>query len=150
MRTSFTAFVFAALSACAGGGDDPPTPDAQSNPNVPVCGDGTCAAQEVGACAQDCGNSATPICGNQMCENGETLQNCPNDCSAGVPVCGDSTCDMAGGENSTNCPGDCGGNQGGNCPADPLECFGCLIEPSLCPAGLDQAACEACIAGGGI
>jgi hypothetical protein len=149
MRTSFTAFVFAALSACAGGGDDPPTPDAQSNPGVPVCGDGTCAAAEVGACAQDCGSSATPVCGNQMCENGETVGNCPNDCSTGVPVCGDMTCDMAGGENSTNCPGDCGGNQGGtlNCedPETLLGCFCVVIDPSTCAPPFTEQACNVCL-----
>lgn len=56
---------------------------------------------------------------------------------------------MAGGENSTNCPGDCGGSQGGNCPADPTECFLCILEPTFCPAGLDEATCTACIGGGG-
>jgi len=150
MRTSTLAFVFAAvLGACAGGGDDPaPAPDAQSNPNVPVCGDGTCAAAEVNACAQDCGSTATPVCGNQMCETGESTANCPNDCSAGVPVCGDATCDMAGGENSTNCPGDCGGQQGGTCPADPTACFTCAFEGTGCPAGHDMTTCFECILGG--
>ncbi len=147
MRTSTLACVFAAvLCACAGGGDDPaPTPDAQTNPNTPVCGDGTCAAAEVGVCSQDCGSTAA-TCGNSQCEAGEATA-CPGDC--GGPVCGDAQCDMAGGENSTNCPGDCGGQQGGTCPADPNECLFCLFDPSLCPPGMDEASCTECIGGGG-
>lgn len=147
MRTSLAFVVAAVLGACAGGSNDPaPTPDA--NNNTPVCGDGTCAAAEVGVCAQDCGSSAAQ-CGNLQCENGESAQSCPSDCSGGGPVCGDSQCDMAGGENSTNCPGDCGGTSGGQCPADPTECLFCLFDPSFCPPGLDEATCTECALGGG-
>jgi hypothetical protein len=148
MRTSILAFVFAAvMAACAGGGTDPgdPTPDAPSN-NTPVCGDGTCAGPEVGVCPQDCGN-ATAVCGNGTCEAGEAGV-CNQDCPPAGPVCGDNVCDMNGGENSTNCPGDCGGNQGGTCPADPFACFTCAIDGTGCPAGHDMTSCTECLFGG--
>ncbi|MBA2539440.1 MAG: hypothetical protein H0V17_07390 [Deltaproteobacteria bacterium] len=140
----------AVLSACAGGGDDPPTPDAGTNPNTPVCGDGTCAAAEVNVCSQDCGSTATPVCGNGTCENGENTGNCASDCNTGVPVCGDATCDMAGGENSTNCPGDCGGSTGSlDCEAQEtlLGCFGCILDPTTCAAPFTEADCNACFGG---
>jgi len=145
MRTSLAFVVAVVLGACAGGGDDP-TPDANTNLNTPVCGDGTCAGAEVGVCPQDCGQ-VTAICGNNTCENGETTANCASDCPTTGPVCGDTVCDMANGENSTNCPGDCTGGGGGTCPADLTECLFCLFDPNMCPAGLDQAACTECIAG---
>jgi hypothetical protein len=147
MRTSILAFVFAGLAACAGGGsDDPgdPTPDAPSS-STPVCGDGTCAAQEVGVCPQDCGSTAQAVCGNQMCEQGESATNCPNDCAAQA-MCGNGTCET--GENATNCPGDCGGGMPGTCPADPFECFTCFIDGTGCPPGMDQASCTECVLGG--
>lgn len=150
MRTSILAFVFAAvMAACAGGGSDgDPTPDAPSSNNAPVCGDGTCAAQEVGVCPQDCGNTAQAVCGNQMCEQGESPSNCPNDCAASGPICGDNVCDMNGGENATNCPGDCGGGGGGTCPSDITACFACILDATACPAGLDPTTCTECIFGG--
>ena len=93
---------------------------------------------------QDCGGTTTPVCGNGTCQPPtETNATCPSDCPPSGPVCGDTVCDMAGGENSTTCPGDCTASS--TCPADPTECFLCLIEPTLCPPGLDQTTCQACI-----
>jgi len=151
MRTSTLAFVFAVvLSACAGGGGDDgggTTPDAASN--IPVCGDGTCAAAEVGHCPMDCGTSSGPVCGNQQCEAGESNASCPNDCPAAGPICGDNTCDMAGGENSTNCPGDCGGGGGTldcNDQNTILTCATCLlIDPTSCTPPYTEAACSVCL-----
>ena len=153
MRKSTLAFVFAvfmvptAIGCAGGGGDDGSgTPDAPAS-TVPVCGDGTCAAAEVGHCAMDCGTTSGPVCGNTMCEAGETPANCPNDCQAAGPVCGDGTCDMAGGENSTNCPGDCGGGGGPldcNDPNTLTSCFGCILDPTTCVAPFTAAACNTC------
>ncbi|HEU0037449.1 MAG TPA: hypothetical protein VFQ53_42855 [Kofleriaceae bacterium] len=128
--------------SASGGGDDTPPPDAAPA----VCGDGVCAATEVGKCAADCGGQTNPVCGNGTCETGESTASCPGDCPASGPVCGNGSCEN--GEDATTCPGDCGGG-GGNCPADITECIPCLLDPSACPPGLDQAACQACILGGG-
>lgn len=148
MRMRTLAFVFSVvLGACAGGGGDDPAPTPDAAPAVPVCGDGTCAGAEVGACPQDCGGSVAQ-CGNLTCDAGETSTSCPNDCPAAT--CGDTVCDMANGENSTNCPGDCdGGQQGGTCPTDQTACILCLFDASLCPPGLDQNTCTECALGGG-
>lgn len=146
------AFVVALFAACAttdgGGGDDgedpPPTGD--------VCGDAVCAASEIGSCTADCGtggNGNNEVCGNATCEGNEP-STCPSDCGGGGggAVCGNGTCEMAAGENSTNCAGDCSAS-GGTCPADPTECLLCLVDPLFCPSGLDQATCQACALGGG-
>ncbi|MBA3393368.1 MAG: hypothetical protein H0T89_12025 [Deltaproteobacteria bacterium] len=149
MRTTtllafFSAAMFVACATTDGdGGDDgtdPPPAEA------PVCGDAVCAASEIGVCQSDCGTGGGNnfVCGNAVCEGNEP-STCMQDCPAAA-VCGDGTCDMSKGESSANCAGDCS-TSGGTCPADPLECFGCLIEPSLCPPGLDQNICAACIAG---
>lgn len=47
---------------------------------------------------------AAPVCGNQTCEAGEDTYNCPMDC--GGPYCGDGTC--GNGEDPYNCTLDCG------------------------------------------
>ncbi|MBA3818634.1 MAG: hypothetical protein H0X17_07055 [Deltaproteobacteria bacterium] len=145
MRTTTLALLCVMFAGCAwgsgspSGGDDGPTPDAATG--APVCGDSICASVEIGSCTADCGANR---CGNSVCDTGETSSTCAADCPATGPVCGDGTCDMAGGESSSNCAGDCSAS-GGTCPADPLECFPCLLDPMLCPTGLDQAACTACI-----
>lgn len=46
---------------------------------APVCGDRICDPSEVGVCTIDCG-TPDPICGNQICEPGEDSSNCPSDC----------------------------------------------------------------------
>ncbi len=151
MRTT-VAFVCAVVfGACAAGndggdgGDDQPTVDAAVQQQA-VCGDGTCAAGEIGACVQDCG--APSPCPNGTCDVGETNISCPMDCPAAGPICGDTICDMAGGENSTNCPGDCMGGGGAldcNDPNVALSCFFCASDPTQCSAlGVDPAGCATC------
>jgi len=49
------------------------------------------------------GDGTGAACGNAVCESGENSCNCPNDC--GPTSCGDGCC--GGGENSSNCPEDC-------------------------------------------
>ncbi len=155
MRNIFAiAFVcaVASLGACAGGNssddgtaDGTPAPDAR--PVVaPVCGDSVCAPAEMGSCQADCGTPAA--CGNHTCDGGETTATCPTDCPASA-VCGDSTCDAANGETSSTCPADCTASGGGTCPADVNDCTFCAIAGQMCPAGLDQSSCLACLAGGG-
>lgn len=131
---------FAFVLACADSGTQEPddmNDDDQQTQNV--CGDGTCAAAEVGYCQADCGaggnggnNNAT--CGDGMCETtkGENGASCAVDCGGG------------GGTGS----GGGGGGTSTTCPSDPLECFGCLLDMSLCPAGLDQNTCTTCLTGG--
>jgi hypothetical protein len=140
------AFVCALIAACAttgGGGDDgvdPPT-------DTPTCGDAVCAASEIGVCAADCGTGgpSTPVCGNNTCEGNEPTE-CPTDCAVNA-VCGNNTCEAS--ETNATCPGDCTTGGGGNCPADPIECFPCLLDPLFCPSGHTAATCQACILGGG-
>jgi hypothetical protein len=158
MRTSTLAFVCAVfLSACAwgessgGGDDDDPPPD---DPPAAVCGDGTCASTEVGVCTQDCGGTSNPVCGNGSCEGPtETNATCAQDCPPSGPVCGDNVCDMAGGENSSNCPGDCTGGGSIDCNDQMvlIACVACLLDPTGCSAlGVTEADCLTCAGGGGI
>lgn len=96
---------FLLVAACASSGDEgkqQPAPDAA----IDRCGDGICAASEIGACSADCGSQPMAVCGNGTCESGETAAACPADCSAGA--CGDGTCN--GAETMATCPGDCSGS----------------------------------------
>lgn len=125
------------IAACSEGGGDGSvtTPDAAVS--QVTCGDGVCAANEVGYCTQDCGggsgsgsgSGSGTTCGNFVCEAGETAASCPNDCSGG-----------GGGSGS--------GSGSANCPSDTTACFGCVLDPSLCPAGLDADTCLQCALGG--
>ena len=45
-----------------------------------------------------------PVCGNSYCERGEESKNCPQDCGTGA-VCGNGFCEA--GENRTSCAQDC-------------------------------------------
>ena len=63
------------------------------------CGDGVCAPDEVGTCANDCLVS----CGNAKCDPWETPKSCAADCAG----CGDGWC--AGAESAVSCPADCAG-----------------------------------------
>jgi len=100
------------------------------------CGDGVCAASEVSSCPADCGTGSNgsgsntgsntgAVCGNGTCENGETNTSCPSDCTGGGS-----------------------GSATGNCPADLTPCFSCIVDPTMCPTGLDSNSCLACIIGG--
>lgn len=131
------AFAFSCADSSTGddgmGSDDPPPPPAA------VCGDGTCAATEVGFCSQDCGNGSNQ---NQ-------------------PLCGDGTCDPSRGETSSSCAVDCGNGGGGSgsgsgssgsTSCDPILCFLCLADATLCLPPDDQNTCATCLglgSGGG-
>lgn len=125
--------------ACADSGTDDPGGDGSGDEQTQaVCGDGTCAASEVGYCTMDCGNGGnnnSAVCGNGMCETslGENGATCAADCSGG-----------GGGSGSGS-----GSGGGGTCPADPTECFLCLLDPSFCMGGLDPTTCQGCLGGGG-
>jgi hypothetical protein len=131
MRTSGLVFVCSMIVAgCASSDDGSGNPPDAATVSGPVCGDAVCSAAEVGHCQADCGDGGgggggvQPMCGNNTCETGETTTTCPNDCHSG------------------------GGGGGGACPTDPTACLGCLLDASLCPAGLDVNACTNCILGG--
>lgn len=122
--------------ADSGTGDDGAGDDQMGDQNQNVCGDGTCAASEVGFCAMDCGNggngngSGGAVCGNTQCETtkGESVSTCPSDC---------------------NTPGNGSGSNNGstNCPSDQTVCFLCLLDATFC-MGVDQQTCQSCLGGG--
>ena len=122
--------------ACA---DSPGTGDDQTGDDTTndVCGDGTCASAEIGYCPTDCGNGGNnnqnAVCGNGMCETtkGETASSCVSDCG------------------NTGSTGGSNGSSSGSCPTDPNACIGCLLDPSMCPSGLDSNTCLTCILNGG-
>jgi hypothetical protein len=130
-----------------------------------VCGDGVCAATEIGACAADCGSQPMAVCGNGTCEATESMQTCPGDCSSSA-VCGNGTCET--GETMATCPGDCAtsamcgnltcdpGETMANCPTDcgsastcpngdDIGCFFCWFDPSLCIPPQTEQICAACL-----
>jgi hypothetical protein len=131
----------ACVVACATTGDDGTGDDQGSDmTSNNVCGDGTCAATEVGFCTSDCG------------EGGNNGGNNNGSGSGTAAVCGNGMCETTKGENSTNCFSDCGtpgqgsgsGNPSTTCPSDPTECILCLFDVSFCMGGLDQASCQTC------
>lgn len=130
----------ACVVACATTGDDG-TGDDQGGggTTMNVCGDGTCDSSEVNSCAQDCGTGGGNNGGN-------------NNGSGTAAVCGNGQCETTKGESVSTCPSDCNtpgngsgsGNPSTTCPSDPTECLFCLIDPSFCTGGLDQATCQTC------
>jgi hypothetical protein len=160
MRKTFVLVVALVMSACSfggsgnkggggggGGGDD-------VDASIPVCGDGVCAATEVGSCTQDCGGGGTnPVCGNGQCESskGESASSCPSDCGGGGgAVCGNSICEAS--ETGTSCPSDCAGGGSGSLDCNDqnvlLACVTCLLTNQC--SGVDPNSCQACIGGGGM
>lgn len=119
------AFVTACSWGDGSGTEQPPAPDASVSQNV--CGDGSCAAAEIGYCTEDCGSgggsgsgSGTSMCGNFVCDAGESNATCPNDCTSG------------------------GGSGSGSGSGDPTACI------ATCIAAPDPTACLlACLGGGG-
>jgi len=76
------------------------------------CGDGMCSLfYENGSsssCPADCCETG-PICGDGICEEARSCESsitCPSDCCT-APTCGNGVCELACGENSSNCLGDC-------------------------------------------
>ncbi len=134
------AFAFSCADSSAPTGDDDMNDDDDMQ-SQNVCGDGLCAAAEVGYCMEDCGTG-----GNNN-----------------AATCGDGLCESTKGESATSCASDCGGTGSGSgsgsgsgtsttCPSDPTECFLCMLDPSLCLGGLDQNTCLSCLglgSGGG-
>lgn len=131
----------ACVVACATTGDDGTGDDQGSDmTSNNVCGDGTCAATEVGFCTQDCGEG-----GNNNNGSG----------SATGAVCGNAQCETTKGENATNCFSDCGGQGSGSGSGNPsttldctdqnvlLACFSCTLL-QMCTPPYDAASCAAC------
>ena len=128
-----------------------PTPDAAEGPR---CGDGVCAASEIGGCSQDCGTTTTPdggstmgVCGDGTCNApNETSMNGPGDCSSSqMPMCGNAVCEAAAGEDMTTCPLDCGGGTS-TCPGgDDVGCFLCWFDPTTCIPPQTETICEQCL-----
>eukprot|EP01098_Paradermamoeba_levis_P014155 TRINITY_DN665_c0_g1_i7.p1 TRINITY_DN665_c0_g1~~TRINITY_DN665_c0_g1_i7.p1 ORF type:complete len:899 (+),score=330.03 TRINITY_DN665_c0_g1_i7:63-2759(+) len=76
---------------------------------APCCGNGRCEApqEDCRSCPKDCGVcTKCNTCGNRICETtkGENTCNCPVDCG---PCCVDGWCREDKNETATNCPQDC-------------------------------------------
>jgi len=142
MRTLFIASsIF--IVACAWGEEAGPPDD---DPEIPVCGDGTCASSETNSCASDCG-TPNPTCNNNgTCDSGETTTNCAGDCTTATQ-CGNNVCEA--GEDTTSCPNDCQQQGGLDCGDNiiRLACFACFATGS-CQLGTSEDACLACVTGG--
>lgn len=145
MRAIALVFLCSLITACSWGDGSGSDDDDPNNPPPPVCGDGTCATAEIGNCSADCGNQQAPVCGNNKCESGENNNNCITDCPTNSSCNNNGTCDP--GESNANCALDC--PLSGSCPANVGECVFCAITGIGCPAGLDMAACGACLMNGG-
>lgn len=130
-----------AVACSFGGTQENKQPDAGGSVGA-TCGDGVCAASEVGACAADCGtgmhgsgsgsgsgSSTQAICGNGTCEVGENITTCPSDCSGGGSGSGS-------GSGTLNCSD----------PNTIIVCLPCIIDPTQC-VGVTQADCQACLGG---
>jgi hypothetical protein len=171
MRAMRAAYVLLIAIGC-GSIPDEPLPDGGSSPATPVCGDGLCESNEVGACPSDCG--AVGACGDGTCGTGETATTCPADCTSSA-LCGDGTCTPPetaatcpgdcstggggtascgnfvcdAGEDATNCPLDCSGGGTSTCPGDPVDCVFCWVDPTSCIPPQTEAICEQCLGLGG-
>ena len=119
MRTTLFIASSILIVACAWGEESGP-PD--EDPEIPVCGDGTC-------------------------DSGETTSNCASDCSTATQ-CGNNVCES--GEDTTSCPGDCQTQSGIDCD-DGLIQFACgvCLGSGTCELGTSEDACLACLTGGG-
>ena len=150
MTSNLACVCLAFVAACAWGEGSPSDDkgggvDASVLPTNPVCGDGVCAASEIGVCTVDCGSGGgmqNPVCGNGTCETGETQQTCAQDCGPPPPVCGNGTCEN--GESQQSCPQDCGGSNV-MCPVNIEDCALCVIAGFGCPPGHDQNSCSQCL-----
>lgn len=126
--------------ACASSGDDGGGGNGSGSnvgSNEPMCGDGTCAASEVGLCEADCGTGkpgGLASCGNGMCEAdaSENETSCPTDC-------------MSTGSGSGGGGGGGGGNTAVNC-ADPDTLDACAVCSLflICVPPLNLTDCDAC------
>ena len=146
MRTTLFIASSIFIVACAWGEESGPPED--DDPEVPVCGDGTCAASETNSCVSDCGQPNPVTCNNNgTCDSGETTQNCATDCTTATQ-CGNNVCEA--GEDTTSCPGDCGSTSSIDCNDGVIQ-FACgiCLGSGTCELGTSEDACLACLGGGG-
>lgn len=148
MKTGlFVSVACVLFAACASSGDGKTMPPAgDDDPSNSVCGDGTCTADEVGVCADDCGSGGGG--GGGGSNNGSG--------SGSGSSCGNFTCEANLGEDTTTCPADCGtgGGGGGSTGVDCtdfavlLACITCdAADPTSC-IGVTPADCDTCLGGG--
>lgn len=97
-----------------GNGSCEPSETLESCPaDCGYCGDGTCAPDEMGWCADDCG-----YCGDDYCSVDEDEVSCPADCG----YCGDGVCSP---DETDWCTDDCGVCGDGVCqPGEEASCPG--------------------------
>jgi hypothetical protein len=83
--------------------------------NHPNCISNSTCIQPYGRCSDNCPAPTQadtcqpgPVCPNGLCESGEDSWNCPQDCGEPGGSCNfDGFCDVFGGECAANCPQDC-------------------------------------------
>lgn len=171
-------FLLAAGAPARAQGPTGPTGPTQP---APVCGDHVCHPGEAAHCPKDCDISATcgdtvcdpwedhtlcakdckEGCGDAACTTGESCVACPTDCCPPGPIepeCGNNICETGSlGEDSDNCPKDCGKPADGPPPPPPPPPVcgdgSCDLGESPCNCKPDcgpPASASACVCGNGI
>ena len=116
-----------------GAPDDGTDPGSDLWSEYATCGDGSCDADDLTDCPEDCETTPTPTCGDSTCEADEDPWTCPEDCGPAT-FCGDATCDAD--EDADSCPEDCSISVLPNCGDGTCEGD---EDPWTCPEDCDSS-----------